>query len=458
VGGADVTLERRAAIAVLLLLALGLGACGQSSQAKSERRESGGPPSQTPDRPAVRITTAAVEARAVQRSVETVGSMLAWEEVVAKSQAIGTVLRLHADLGDRVRAGETLADLDRREADLGLEQLQADLVAGREGLARARATAEASWANLQRTRGSRPALAADVDRARADAQWKRLELERNQELAAKQLIATRDVDNSRAQHQMAEAQVQMAETTLAQHGEQVQAAEAQLAADLGAVKAAEAQVRQREAALDLGRKRVGDTTVPAPITGLVAKRHTSVGEFVKDNAPLFTLVAIDPLKYTGTIPERFAPEVRAGQEVQLQVEAYPGRTFPGQVTRIAPAVDVQTRTLALEARVPNGPGLLGPGFFARGGILTRREAQAAFVPAEAVAYFVGMTKVFVIAGDRAVERQVKTGSRDGARVEVLEGVKPGETVAVSGLAQLYDGAPVEVAAAPAAPARPSAKP
>lgn len=436
--------------ALLLLFALLAAGCGQSSQARPERRESGG---SAGERPAIRVTTAVAEARAVQRSVDTVGSLLAWDEVVAKSQTTGTVVRLHVDLGDAVRAGDVLAELDRREADLGLDQLQADLVAARENLARARATADASRANLARVRASRPALAADVDRARADREWKSLEFERSRELAAKELIATRDVDQSRAQYRMAQAQLQAAETALGQLAEQLQVAEAQLAADLGAVKAAEAQVRQREAGLGLGRKRLGDTTAVAPITGLVARRHASVGEFVKDNTPLFTLVATDPLKYTGTMPERFAPDVRIGQAVSLEVEAYPGRSFPGQVTRIAPVVDVQTRTLSLEARVPNGPGLLRPGFFARGGVLTRREARVPFVPADAVAYVVGISKVFVVAGGKAVERKVKTGTRDGAWVEILEGLEPGEVVATSGLAQLYDGAPVSVA--PPAGAHPS---
>ncbi len=445
---------RSAGLAALGLLALALGACGESSQARSRRADPGEPGA---PRPALRVTTAVAETRTVQRGVDTVGSLLAWEEVVAKSQTTGTVVRLAADLGDAVQAGQVLAELDRREADLGVDQLQADLVAARENLARARATAEASRAALERMRGSRGLLQAEVDRTRADAEWKRLELGRNRELAAKELIAARDVDNARAQAAMAQAQLRAAEIALAQHAEQMRAAEAQLQADLGAVKAAEAQVRQREASLDLGRKRLGDTTATAPIAGLVARRHTAVGEFVKDNTPLFTLVAVDPLKYTGTIPERYAPEVRVGQAVRLQVDAYPGRVFTGRITRIAPVVDMQTRTLALEARVPNGDGLLRPGFFARGTATTREDARVAFVPADAVAYVVGLSKVFVIADGRAVERRVKTGGREGGRVEIEDGVTAGEVVAVSGLAQLYDGAPVIVVPPAAAPAPPAGR-
>ena len=292
---------------LLLSLALALGAPAQPRAPGGARPGAG-----APEPPALRITTAVVEGRQVQRSVDTVGSLLAWEEAVARSQVQGMVVRLHADLGDAVREGQPLADLDRREADLTVDQLNADLVAARENLARSRAAADASRANLERIRESRRGLGADLERARADAEWKRRELERNQELRAKELIAARDVDQARAQSQAAEAVVQMAETTLGQHAEQVRAAEAQWEAELGAVKSAEAQVRQREAALEFGRKRATDTVVAAPLTGVVARRHVAAGEFVKDNTPLFTVVATDPLKYAGTVPERATPEIQLG--------------------------------------------------------------------------------------------------------------------------------------------------
>jgi membrane fusion protein, multidrug efflux system len=444
---------RAAAVALGgLLLALAAGA-----QPRAPGPPKGGA---APAEPApLRVTTALVGGRAVQRTVDTVGSLLAWEEAVARSQLSGTIVRLHADLGDAVREGQPLADLDRREADLAIDQVAADLAGARENLARARAAVDASRANLERVRDSRRSLAADVERARADAEWKRRELERNQELRSKELIAARDVDQARAQSQAADALVQMAETSLGQHGDQLRAAEAQLEADLGAVKAAEALVRQRDAAVELGKKRLTDTVVLAPLTGVVAKRHVSAGEFVKDNTALFTVVATDPLKYTGTVAERAAPEIRAGQEVRLSVDAFGARAFPGQVTRVAPVVDVPTRTLALEARVPNAQGLLRPGFFGRGAVLVRRDARVPFVPAEALVYVVGISKVFVVADGRAQERLVKAGLREAGWVEILDGVKPGETVATSGLAQLYDGAPVAAVTPPPGPAAgPAAKP
>jgi membrane fusion protein, multidrug efflux system len=133
--------------------------------------------------------------------------------------------------------------------------------------------------------------------------------------------------------------------------------------------------------------------------------------------------------------------------VRLGVEAFGARVFTGSVTRVAPAVDVSTRTLTIEARVPNAEGVLWPGFFARGNILVREDPAAVFVPSEAVTSLAGITKVFVIADGKAVERLVKPGTRQGTWVEIPQGVKAGDSVAVTNLGALFNGAPVEPAAA-----------
>jgi membrane fusion protein (multidrug efflux system) len=107
-------------------------------------------------------------------------------------------------------------------------------------------------------------------------------------------------------------------------------------------------------------------------------------------------------------------------------------------------VEVQTRSLSLEARVPNADGRLRPGFFAKGAVLARKDEAVTFVPAEAVTYFVGITKVFVVANGKAEERLVKAGARQGGWIEIAEGVKAGEAVATTNLSQLFNGAPVSV--------------
>jgi membrane fusion protein (multidrug efflux system) len=423
-----------------LLLAAAAVACGKSDAQQA--------PGQKPVSAAARpipVSTAQAQARDVQRAVETIGSLLAWEEIQVRTEQPGTIARLLVDLGDPVTRGKILAEYDAREFELTVQQAQADQLAAQQSLSRARAAVRSSEAALRRAVDNLATLDAEVARAQSVVEWAKSELERTQELARKDLVAARDVDNARNGYNVAAAQLAAAQAARGQHPDQVRQAEAQLESDRAALRVAEAEVARREATVGIAKKRLGDTTVRAPINGVVAKRHINPGEYVKDNTALFTVVALDPLKYTGTVPERFAPELKGGQPLELTVEAYPGQAFAGQVTRIAPAVEVQTRSLALEGRVPNADGRLRPGFFSKGQVLTRKDAGVAFVPAEAVLYFVGITKVFVVGDGKVEERLVRAGSRQGALVEIQEGVKPGETVAVSNLSQLWNGAPVAVA-------------
>lgn len=393
----------------------------------------------------IAVTTARAEARAVQRTVETSGSLLAGDEVQARSEQPGTIARLHVDLGDRVAEGAVLAEYDQREFQLLVDHAQAELGAALETLARARATAAASEATLRRTSDNAAMLEADVARAESQLEWTASEMDRTRRLFDKELIASRDVGNARNQHNIAAAQLSMARSALAQHPDQVRVAEAQLLSDEAAVKNAEALVRQREAALGIVQKRLGDTTVRAPLAGLIARRHVSAGEYVKDNTPLFTIVVAHPLKYVGTVPERQAPELRPGQTVRLTVEAFGERVFDGAVVRVSPAVDVATRTLLLEARVPNLEGALRPGFFAKGVVLTRRDPSVVFVPGEAIASVAGLAKVFVVTNGKVEERLVRPASRLDGWVEVGAALRAGDTVATSNLTALFHGAPVDPA-------------
>jgi RND family efflux transporter MFP subunit len=419
-----------------------LGACSKSDAQSPPAAKAAPAPAAPGAIKPVPITVARAEAREVQRSVETVGSLVAWQETQVRTEQPGTIARLHVDLGDPVTKGKVLAEYDAREFELAVAQTEADLLSAQQSASRARTTVSSSEAVLRRTRDALSALQAEVARNRSQLEWAKSELERNQELYRRELIAARDVDNARNGYNVAAAQLAVAENTMALHPDQVRIAEAQIESDRAAQRVADAEVSRREAALGITKKRLGDTTIRAPFAGLIAKRLINAGEYVKENTGVFNLVALDPLKYTGAIPERYAPELKIGQRIELTVEAYPGQSFPGQVTRLSPAVEVQTRSLALEGRVGNGDGKLRPGFFTKGVVLSRKDAAVAFVPAEALVYSVGISKVFVVADGKAQERIVKAGARQGAWVEVAEGVKPGEVVAASNLTQLFQGAPV----------------
>jgi membrane fusion protein (multidrug efflux system) len=187
------------------------------------------------------------------------------------------------------------------------------------------------------------------------------------------------------------------------------------------------------------------TRVESPITGAVAKRFVSAGEYVHAGSQLFSLVTEDPLKLRGDVPERFAHELNVGQTVNVKVDAYPDTVFTGRLARTSPASNPENRSVAVEAIIENHDRQLKPGFFANAAVVTRTDDRALMVPQEALVTFAGVTKLFVIVDGTARERQVQTGTRgSGGLVEIVEGVQPDEVVATSGLSKLGNGVAVTV--------------
>lgn len=340
---------------------------------------------------ALTVKTAVVEAREVERSVEATGTLAPWDEVIVSSEAPGTVAILNADLGDPVKAGEILATLDQREAKLGLAEAEASHLTNIKGLEKEKARVADAKTNLKRY----------------------------EDLYKNAMVSQSQFDSIKTLYAVTEAQY----------------------------KEAEARVGQSAARLSLSKKRLSDTVITAPIEGEIKKRFVSVGEAVKDRAAMFTVVSTGRLKFRATIAGTSAPRIMSGQTVRITVDAFPGRKFEGAITRISPAIDSETRTLDVEAAIPNRDKALKPGFFAKGDIITKRESGVPFVPASAVYSFVGITKVFVIADGHARERRIDTGVKtDGAggMTEAIGELTPGETVAISGLSTLFDGARVNV--------------
>jgi RND family efflux transporter MFP subunit len=142
---------------------------------------------------------------------------------------------------------------------------------------------------------------------------------------------------------------------------------------------------------------------------------------------------------TSEIPEKMAPWIQTGQPVELHVDAYPDKAITGKVSRISPAVNTATRAFPFEALVPNADALLKPGTFARVHIESAKVDQVMSVPYSAIQYRYGVNRVFVVDGDHVAARELKVGERMGDRIEVVEGVKPGDIVAVTEPDKLTDG-------------------
>jgi multidrug efflux pump subunit AcrA (membrane-fusion protein) len=185
--------------------------------------------------------------------------------------------------------------------------------------------------------------------------------------------------------------------------------------------------------------------VPSTLDGIVGRVYLDRGAEVMLNTPVALVVDARSVRARADVPERYAGRVRLGQDVRVEVEAYPGTIFRGVVSKESPVVDSETRSAPIEVNLDNADGRLRSGMFAKLTIVVARRADAVVVPKEAVAEG-PVPSVFVIKDGKASKRELKLGLVNDAQAEVLDGLKPGESVAVFGLYGLKDGSPVEVLA------------
>jgi membrane fusion protein (multidrug efflux system) len=206
-----------------------------------------------------------------------------------------------------------------------------------------------------------------------------------------------------------------------------------------------ASMQQTQATLNLASKRLRDTQIRAPFAGRIKSREITTGQYLKIQSPVVTIVNIDPLRVRLTVPEKMSPWVQVGREVELTVEAFPGREFSGRVSRINPSVDEKSRSFEIEALVPNHSGELKPGSFVKSTIQSEKVDTILTIPYTSATYVYGAYKVFLVEGGKIKEREVKLGDRIGDNIEIIEGLKAEDKIAVAGSGQtLKDGMEVEV--------------
>jgi RND family efflux transporter MFP subunit len=349
---------------------------------------------------AVAVQVFNVASREVRRTVEAVGSLFPYDEVVVSAEVDGRAEKVLVDVGDLVTKGQTLVEILPTEFKLAADQQEAML--------------EQARAKLGSTDGETdikdPTQTASVKKAAADLANARQKYERSKSLSEQGLIPRQSFDEDEANYKAAQATYELA---------------------VQDVRNLQAAVKQGRAMRDLANKKLHDTSILAPFGGYVKERNVTVGQYLKVQTPVMAIVNIDPMRVRLKVPEKMAAWVPVGQLLTLSVEAYPDRTFSGKIWRLNPSVDPQTRTFDAEALIENHQGILKPGFFVKASIPSTRVDQVLFVPQKALSYAYGIYKVYAVTKEnRLKEREVKLGDRLGQDVELIDGVREGDRLAL----------------------------
>jgi RND family efflux transporter MFP subunit len=200
-----------------------------------------------------------------------------------------------------------------------------------------------------------------------------------------------------------------------------------------------------KAGLALAKAKLAKTRITSPLAGIVKEKKVSSGDYVKSGTPLFSLIHTDTLKLDFTVTEQDAGKIKVGQDVGFQVDSTPGKEYRGRVSIIYPHLEEKTRTLQVEALVPNGDHSLKPGLFARVTLYLGPARDTIVIPVNAILYDESKTKIFVVEGNLARGRDVKIGAKYGDTQEILTGLKEKEVVVIVGQNNLAEGVKVNVA-------------
>ncbi|HEX4895816.1 MAG TPA: efflux RND transporter periplasmic adaptor subunit, partial [Solimonas sp.] len=196
------------------------------------------------------------------------------------------------------------------------------------------------------------------------------------------------------------------------------------------------------AALSLAEARLAKTRITAPFGAQAGLRTVSPGDYIAIGQELVNLEAMQHMKVDFRVDEAALPVLATGQPLSIEVDAYPGEQFAGELYAIDPRVADATRSIALRARMANPDGRLRPGLFARVKVQLEKRTDAIVIPEQAVFPRGEQQFVYVVEDGKAALREIRLGQRQPGRAEVVSGLKAGEVLIVSGLQKLSPGAPV----------------
>jgi multidrug efflux pump subunit AcrA (membrane-fusion protein) len=414
-----------------LALLLFVGGCSrQNVEASGERAAA----------ETIRVSVAQAETRTVPAAFEVTGTFDADETSDIAPLVAGRVIATPVNQGDFVRQGQTVCELDHRDAQLRLDQARAQRDEATSALGQAQSRIGAAN-GAKFDPGAMPEVAAaraNYESADAQARLAAADAKRYESLVASGDVSRSAYDRARTQQETAEAQAHAAR-------QQYEAALNGARQGWGGVEMAQASLEAAGAQLAQAEKALADTTIRAPFDGYITARPVAAGEYVGLTNKIATIVRMGTLKLELQAPEQRAALTRVGMAVVARVSAYPDRDFTGTVTAVNPAVDPSSRIFVLEARFDNPGGDLRPGMFATAHVTLPGGENAVFVPRSAVIRdkTTDSWQVFTVDHGVAHLRVVMAGDADGGAVRITSGLNGGETVATSNQGELFDGAPVQ---------------
>lgn len=387
--------SRAFVVVMVVLLAGGLFAFGYFRRNNAHR----GVPITATETGAIRVEVIAPKELTSDRALALPGVVRPLEEAKLYSRSQGFVRKWLVDIGDKVKEGQLLAEIDTPELDAQLAQARAQLASAR----------------------------ANVKQAVAQRNFSKSNSSRYEMLADQKLVATGAVEQQQAQ----------------------------AATDEATLAAAESNVTAQEANVRRLQELQGFAKVTAPFAGTITSRTVDRGTLVGEGGatPMFTLVATDPVRIFVDVPQSVAPSIQTGTEAIVTLREYSGKPFVGKVTRSSGALDPELHTMTTEVQVPNPDSALLPGMYVQVSLSLPVPHRVLEIPATALYSDAGGTRVAVVDAQQKLHFVPITIERDtGSTLYIATGLQGGERIVKIAVPSALEGDAVEVAATPPAAA------
>jgi RND family efflux transporter MFP subunit len=377
------------------------------------------------------------------------GSVHAFESVQLYAGVAGYLKVLNVDIGDRVKKGQALAQVDVPELDKQVQRYAAMLDQAHARVAQMKARADSARAEWEAAKAAVPRAEALLRSKSAELRYRQLQLQRYRDLAATRSIEDKLVDEATSNRDAVREGEIAAQEGVTSARETVLAVAAKIKAADADLEEAKAEVKVAQAELEKAQVLVQFATIVAPFNGIITERNVFPGDYVRaaneggPRVPLVTVQRTDLMRVVVQVPDRDVPYCDPGDPAEVEIDALPGQTFPAKVSRIASSEDPDTRLMRVEIDLPNPTGKIRNGMYGRASILLEKTTLLT-VPSSCLVGKVkdGKGSVYVVRDGRARLTPVTIGADDGLRIGIATGLTVHDAVILHPSDDVEDGTPV----------------
>lgn len=374
------------------------------------------------DKPVVkRVTTTLAKKSAISITVDYAGKVVPIEEVTIASKLPGKVELIKADVGTSVKEGDLLFSLDTKSVNAQLRQSKAAVDNAQAGFIMATDSTTAQQVTE---------LKSAVDQAQLQFDDAKRSYDRVQQLFNSSAASQKQLEDAGTYLKNSEVQLNSLKENLKIFIERS-------APQTEAI--ASAQLEQAKAAYEAASIQVGDSSVVAPISGIVSMRNIDEGEFVGGGVPVFTVINTDTVMISISVPDTLAEKLHIGDPVPIRITALRDQGFMGIIDIISPAADPQTQAYTVKLKLENPGNAIKPGMLAKVSMPLDSKENIIIVPNEAILVQDAAQYVYIVEGGKVKKVQVTTGLSNDEFTEVTGGLKEGEPVITEGQSFLNDG-------------------